>query len=167
MIVKKLESMRDVYVVQESYHKDERGYTFTIQSEDYGLPCRFVLTKAITGRRGATRGFHGDWTTWKLFGVVDGSIDLVLLDVRPGAGGQMKRFRLTKKNRLQVLVPPGVANAHQGNSRYALVYHWSEPYNIGGQFSIHPAAWDWKHKPILSDRDKNAPTLESYLNAQN
>jgi dTDP-4-dehydrorhamnose 3,5-epimerase len=154
----------DVLVLEEDFHKDERGYTFTFYEDSYKLP-NFCLDKAITGKKGSLRGFHGDRDTWKLFTCLSGSISLVALDMRRESKTylQMEQFTLSKKNRISILVPPGVANAHQGNSNYVLVYKWSEPYNISKQFTIRYDIYKWPHKPILSERDKTAPTLKEYL----
>lgn len=164
MIVKKDGLIKDVWVMQESYHRDKRGYTFTTYSDAYNLPCQFVLDKVITGRKGSLRGFHGDNDTWKLFTCLSGSVRLVLLDMRPGDTYQKtEAYELNKKNRVSVLVPPGVFNAHQGNNNYVLHYKWSKPYDISKQDTIKWNVVKWPHKPILSERDEQAKTIKEYV----
>lgn len=158
-------TIEDTQLIEEDFHKDDRGYTFTTYSDEYKLPVDFCLDKIITGKKGSLRGFHGDKDTWKLITCVSGSFQLALLDLRKESKTYLKvgTYKLSKKNRLSLLVPPGVANAHQGLSDYVLVYKWSEPYNISKQFTVRYDHVEWPHKPILSERDRTAPTLKEYL----
>ena len=66
-------------------------------------------------------------------------------------------FRLSEKNRIQILVPPGFGNGHQVLSKTAIFhYKQSTLYDKGSQFTIkyNSTNFDWPIKrPILSKRD--------------
>ena len=144
-----------IQVFNRDYFSDHRGLTYTIWEDN--LPIKFVLDKVIHGDIGHTRGFHGDSKTWKLITCLLGSFDLVLLDPK---SKEMQQFRLSETNGISVLVPPGIANAHQGLEPYIMFYKWSEPYDYSIQFTINPECYKWKYEPILSDRDLNARKLK-------
>jgi dTDP-4-dehydrorhamnose 3,5-epimerase len=153
-----------VQIFEEDFFRDDRGLTYTTYKKEW-CPQEFILDKVIEGPRKALRGFHADKHTWKLFTCLKGKFVLCLVDLRENFG-QKEIFVLSKRNRRSILVPPGVANAHQGLSSYILFYKWDRPYNINEQVTV---AWNdpgvgmkWPYKPILSERDKKGIKLKDF-----
>lgn len=148
--------LSQVKVFYNNSFDDHRGSTYTIW-QNFGMD--FCLDKVISGSIGCTRGFHGDNITWKYITCLHGNMDLVLLDPKTK---ETQSFYLSNKNKICILVPPGIANAHQGLSEYIMFYKWTEPYDQSIQFSINPSFYGWKYEPILSDRDINSISIQDY-----
>lgn len=129
---------------------------------------QFVVDSFSFSRKNTLRGFHGDWKTWKILQCLQGSIQLVIIDMRLDSPtkNQTETFYLNDKNRAQILVPAGCVNAHlclsdtcifgyKLSNQYVkqedqLHVFWNEPvYNI---------YWPIKN-PIISERD-TSPFLE-------
>ena len=145
--------------------EDYRGYYIETYNEaEYrsaGIDVAFVQDDISVSRRHVIRGLHGDDGTWKLISCLMGEIYLVVLDCRPNSArkGLWSAFTISDRNRMQVLVPPGVANGHLILSERAIFhYKQSAYYNPNGQFTVK---WNdprygnrWPvATPILSPRD--------------
>lgn len=146
--------------------EDFRGYYVeTYNEEEYraaGISVHFVQDDISVSRQGVLRGLHGDAKTWKLISCLMGEIYLAVLDCREDSPtkGRWQGFTISDRNRLQVLVPPGVANGHTILSDRAIFhYKQSEYYNPETQFTIkwndpaHGIWWPIRH-PIMSARDR-------------
>ena len=146
--------------------EDHRGYYVeTFNQRDYeavGVTAAFVQDDISVSRKGVLRGLHGDQKTWKLVSCLMGEIYLAVLDCRNGSAtkGAWQAFTITDRNRLQVLVPPGVANGHLVLSDRAMFhYKQSEYYDPGSQFTVRwndPSHGIWwpAETPMLSHRDR-------------
>tara|TARA_R110000851_G_scaffold333524_1_gene514402 strand:- start:15730 stop:16284 length:555 start_codon:yes stop_codon:yes gene_type:complete len=129
--------------------KDQPAKTFKIDS--YSI-----------SRKNVIRGLHGDTKTWKLVQCLQGSIYLVVVDLRKNSSTYKKKniFYINDKNKSQVLIPPNCVNGHLCLSDTCLFsYKLTEDYvSIDEQISVK---WDdkefdifWPIKtPILSQRD--------------
>ncbi|MGE4278717.1 MAG: dTDP-4-dehydrorhamnose 3,5-epimerase [Magnetospirillum sp.] len=155
-----------VLTVTPEIFEDYRGYYVeTYNQDDYqaaGITVHFVQDDVSVSRHGVLRGLHGDAKTWKLISCLHGEIYLAVLDCRDGSAtkGRWQGFTISDRNRLQVLVPPGVANGHAVLSDRAIFhYKQSEYYDPAGQFTVKwndPAYGVWWpiSNPILSQRDR-------------
>lgn len=156
----------NVLVVQPEAFRDARGENFELyNAERYkrgGVNIDFVQDNVSVSKKNVLRGIHGDKKTYKLVTCLHGEIYFVVVncDERSKQFGAWESFRLSGKNRLQVLVPPKFGNAHLVVSDTAVFYYkWSEYFKPYGQFSYR---WDdprfnikWPiKKPILSVRDR-------------
>ncbi|CDL01392.1 dTDP-4-dehydrorhamnose 3,5-epimerase [Magnetospirillum gryphiswaldense MSR-1 v2] len=165
MIVDKSE-IDGVLTVTPGIFEDYRGYYVeTYNQHDYqaaGIAVPFVQDDISVSRRGVLRGLHGDAKTWKLISCLSGEIYLAVLDCRDCSPtkGAWQGFTISDRNRMQVLVPPGVANGHAILSERAIFhYKQSEYYDPGSQFTVKwndPAHGIWwpLSDPILSQRDR-------------
>ena len=162
--------------IEPSVFRDERGgfveiwnagdYAFT--RED-GSPIAFVEDDFSVSRRHVLRGLHGDDRTWKLVQCVQGSVHLVVADLRRDSEAYLhwEQFELSAAGPLQVLIPAGCATGLVAlEDPSALLYKQSERYRgAEGQFTVRwndPALGiEWPvQEPVLSDRDAQAPDLE-------
>ena len=152
------------YIVPDIF-EDYRGYYVETYNEaeyrNLGVNVAFVQDDVSVSRRHVLRGLHGDRETWKLISCLMGEIYLVVLDCRPDSAqrGRWIAFTISDRNRMQVLVPPGVANGHLILSERAIFhYKQSAYYNRDGQFTVfwndplYKISWPIS-APILSRRD--------------
>ncbi|WP_424984246.1 dTDP-4-dehydrorhamnose 3,5-epimerase family protein [Maritalea sp. S77] len=165
-------------IFRPSKFEEERGNIWTsyLATEiDNHLPSNltFLHDKFSTSNFNVLRGIHGDEKTWKLATCVFGEILQVLVDLRQDSAsfGKWEKIEIDRKSPASVLIPPGVGNAYYVKSENA-VYHYKLAYDgayldAQDQFSV---AWDdasigidWGPiSPILSNRDKNAPSFKKY-----
>lgn len=152
---------------------DERGYFFEAFRESRyaaaGIPLRFVQDNVSFSKVNVLRGLHYQHPhgQGKLISVLDGEIYDVSVDLRRDAKtfGRWQGFHLSRKNRLQVFLPAGLAHGFCVLSDAALVlykcteaYHpedergvlWNDP-DIGIEWPIS--------SPVISARDAAFPRL--------
>jgi len=157
--------------------RDDRGeFLETWNAEAYafaredGTPIAFVEDDLSQSRAGVLRGLHGDDRTWKLIQCVQGSLHVVVADLRAGSPGyrRWEAFGLSATNRVQLLVPAGCATGLLAlEDPSTLAYKQSERYQgATGQFTVRwddPAlAIEWPaDDPILSARDAGVPDLDA------
>jgi dTDP-4-dehydrorhamnose 3,5-epimerase len=130
----------------------------------YGLPkTKFVVDSFSFSRKDVIRGFHGDWKTWKILQCLQGTIQLVVIDLRKGSKTQHNTevFQLNDKNRKQVVVPAGCVNAHLCISDTCIFsYKLSNNYvkqedqlHVHWNDSKYEIYWPLSGSPITSVRD--------------
>ncbi len=159
---------------------DERGFFMEVFREDQfaelGLPTRFVQDNHSRSKKGVLRGLHFQWDPpmGKLMRVTYGSAFLVAVDVRHGSPtlGQWFGMEVSADNKRQIWAPAGFARGFYVLSDYAeLQYKCTGIYNNGGEGGIRwndpglKIAWPIEPgtEPVLSEKDKKAPTLEEWL----
>lgn len=161
-------------LIRRSVFADHRGLFMSTYVEgdlDSLLPTgtRFLEDDISLSRRGVLRGMHGDEHTWKLVSCLFGEVFFVVVDLRSSSRTLKAMFtkKFTAEDGLQVLVPPGCVNGHQCLSEVSLfAYKQSSPYEgsekqLSVRWNDPSLAIPWPlRNPILSDRDRLAPTLE-------
>jgi len=164
-------------VVKPGIFNDERGFfseTFRAdQFKELGLPTDFVQDNHSGSVRNTIRGLHFQWSPQigKLMRVSQGDAYLVAVDIRKGSPtlGQWYGTEVSKENRLQVWAPAGFARGFCVLSDYAEIqYKCTGTYNgrteSGILWNDPKVGVEWPVKnPILSEKDKNAQTLEEWL----
>lgn len=158
--------LEGVLLIKPDIFEDFRGsYTETYNEELYkknGITVHFVADDYSVSKKNVLRGLHGDNKTWKLIDCRLGEFYFVVLNAVEGSPqyGQWESFKLSDKNRWQVLVPPNFANGHLAlTDKIIFNYKQSEYYDPKGQFSIRYDDPRFKVEwpvtdPILSERDK-------------
>ena len=170
-------NLGSVVVLVPEVFKDERGFfmeTFrSDQFKAFGLPERFEQDNHSGSMRGVLRGLHFqfDPPMGKLMRATQGSVFLVAVDIRKGSPtlGQWFGTEVSAENRRQMWAPAGFARGFCILSDYAEVqYKCDALYNKQADFGI---CWDdpavgikWPlENPTISERDRNAPTLQEWL----
>jgi dTDP-4-dehydrorhamnose 3,5-epimerase len=173
----KLEGVR---VVEPTVHRDARGfflesYAFkTLQA--FGIDTQFVQDNHSRSVQNTLRGLHYQVSPGqaKLVRVLVGEIFDVAVDLRPDSPtfGQWVGQTLSAENFLQMYIPIGFAHGFCVLSPYAdVAYKASAYYDPQAERGL---AWDdpaigiaWPiGDPILSERDRRHPTLDT-LQAEN
>ena len=167
----------DVKIIIPQVFEDQRGFfTETFRSDQFaelGLPTNFVQDNHSRSAKGVLRGLHFQWEPpmGKLMRVTLGSAYLVAVDIRKGSPTLGKWFgiEVSALNKLQVWAPAGFARGFCVLSDFAEIqYKCTGLYNQSAESGI---LWndpkigiEWPIKdPILSEKDKNAKTLNAWL----
>jgi dTDP-4-dehydrorhamnose 3,5-epimerase len=158
--------------------RDERGFFLESYHRqrfaEHGLELDFVQDNHSRSLRQVLRGFHYQDMTApmaKLVRCTAGSILDVAVDLRVGSPtfGRWVATELSADNIRQILVPVGFGHAFVTLSDAAEVqYKCTGFYTPAAEGSV---AWndpdigvEWPFPdPLLSDRDRRAPSLRSYL----
>jgi len=145
---------------------ENRGSLYTIyDSRDFEV--NFVQDKIAKSYQGVIRGFHGDDVTWKLITCLYGRLKLITYDVDTDV---KEEYILDgdDKESVSILVPPRVLNGHQCLSSHCIFhYKWSHYYTgPENQWSVNyndsdiNPQWNSDFPSIISDRDKDSPSLK-------
>jgi len=165
----------EVLLIKPRIFSDNRGHFF----ESYhvgrylenGIPARFVQDNISRSKHNVVRGLHYQIgrPQGKLVMVVEGRIFDVAVDIRRGSPtfGRWVGVELSSENCLQIYIPEGFAHGFCTLSETAAVfYKCTEYYAPAEERTIRwddPAlsiAWPVS-EPILSEKDRGAPTLSS------
>lgn len=160
-------------LVEPDVHGDDRGFfTETWQQQRYaeaGIEGPFVQDNLSRSRRNTLRGLHFQEPNpqGKLVSVLAGSVFDVAVDVRRGSPtfGRWAGVTLSAENRHQLWVPPGFAHGFCVTSESADFFYkcttpWSPEDERIVRFDSPEIGIDWPcDTPILSERDRDAPTL--------
>ena len=167
-----------VAVISSDFFQDDRGFFLeefrADQFKEFGLPHIFVQENHSGSVKNVLRGLHFQWEPpmGKLMRVLSGTAFLVAVDIRKNSPARGHWFGLTAaaEERKQLWAPAGFARGFCVLSDYAEIqYLCTGIYNKMGESGI---LWndpeigiDWPVKdPLLSDKDKNAQTLNDWFN---
>ncbi len=167
----------EVKVIQPTLFNDERGYFSVSYREDefesLGLPTQFVQDNHSRSAKGVVRGLHFqlDPPMGKLMRVTRGMACLVSVDIRPESPTFLKWHGViaSEWNCLQVWAPAYFARGFYAMEDGTEVqYKCTEMQNPASDCAIlwndPDIAVNWQvENPILSERDKNAPTVKEWL----
>jgi len=172
------EFLNGLKVIVPEVFEDERGFfmeTFRAdQFGELGLPENFVQDNHSKSSRNVLRGLHFQWepAMGKLMRVTLGSAFLVAVDIRKNSPsiGQWFGIEISAQNKKMIWAPAGFARGFAVLSEFAEIQYkctgiynnkaesgilWNDP-EIGIQWPIQD--------PILSNKDKMAQSLNSWLN---
>jgi dTDP-4-dehydrorhamnose 3,5-epimerase len=163
----------EVLVIEPEMFRDSRGFFFESYNEEKyrpGIAATFVQDNHSGSRYGTVRGLHAQLRNpqGKLVRVLAGEIWDVAVDIRPLSATyrQWVGVVLSAMNRKQIWVPPGFAHGFCALSEFAEVeYKVTAPRDAESELTIawnDPAlaiAWPLEGSPVLSDKDRDAPTL--------
>jgi dTDP-4-dehydrorhamnose 3,5-epimerase len=162
-----------VIIIDPQVYRDERGFFLeTYQESKYrngGIKEAFVQDNHSKSTKGTLRGLHAQnpHPQGKLVRVVAGEVFDVVVDARKGSPAYGKYFatHLSAENFRQLYIPPGLLHGFLVTSEVAeFEYKCTDAYDPGAELSV---AWNdpdigitWPiEKPILSEKDANAPRL--------
>ncbi|SHM58966.1 dTDP-4-dehydrorhamnose 3,5-epimerase [Gracilibacillus kekensis] len=166
-----------VYLIEPKVFGDHRGWFMEsfkkANFEEAGLDIQFIQDNhSFSATKGTLRGLHyqsNPKAQTKLVRCTKGAIFDVAIDIRKDSENYGKWYgvELTEENKKQLLVPKGFAHAFMTLTENVEVeYKVDEVYspeNDRGILWNDPdigIEWPLDVEPILSDKDKNAPTLK-------
>lgn len=161
----------------ESFSDSRGSFSMVFQEsrlkKRFGNLPGFTQMNLIHAKRNSLRGFHGaleEMNHWKLFTCLSGVVKEGFLDIRIGSStfGEVRTLQLEANVPQLVVIPPGFAHAIQSMSdETILVYATNIEYEEQAEIEIQPldGNWGqlWTENSIVSDRDKNAPTLQELV----
>lgn len=172
----------EIIVVVPEVFEDERGWFMeTFRADKFkalGLPHEFVQDNHSQSKKGVLRGLHFQWDPpmSKLMRVSLGSAFVVAVDIRRGSPTLGKWFGLevSAENRKEVWAPAGFARGFCALSQIVeLQYRCTAHHNSQAESAINindpeiGIRWPSMDEYLLSDKDRNAQTLEQWLKSPN
>ena len=168
-------------VIEPTYYADSRGYFFeSFNKQEYeavGINVNFVQDNESKSSKNVVRGLHFQIINpqSKLVRVIKGEVYDVAVDLRPNSQtyGKWYGVLLSGKNKKQFFIPKGFAHGFsvlEDDTIFA--YKCDDYYTPSGERGI---LWndselniDWVkyiniENIILSEKDKNRPTLKQYI----
>jgi dTDP-4-dehydrorhamnose 3,5-epimerase len=169
-------SVPDAYEFLPRAFSDDRGlFVAPFQEEAFqeavGHPLRLGQSNHSVSRRGTIRGIHFADTPpgqAKYVYCPRGSLLDIVVDLRVGSPtfGTWDAVRLDTREYRAVYLAEGLGHGFVAlEDDTVIAYLCSEPYNPSGEHGITPLdpaldlPWPADLEPILSDKDRDAPTL--------
>ena len=167
--------IKDLYIIEPKVYGDNRGYFMETYKEtdfkDAGLNYTFVQDNQSSSKKGVLRGLHFQkkFPQAKLVRVISGEVFDVAVDLRENSltYGKWVDVFLSSENKKQFLIPRGFAHGFLVVSDYAEfvykcddVYHPEDEGGIIWNDTDINIKWPEIENVILSDKDKNHPTLK-------
>ena len=174
-------SIPGVFLLESPVHGDDRGYFrewFKLGDfESAGVDFHAHQANLSMSSRNVVRGLHYSMAPEgqaKVVTCVYGELDDVIVDIRVGSPkfGEVEVVHLAQNQGRSVLLPAGVAHGFCVTSgQAALTYLLSSPFNAPLELEINPfdpeigVPWTIDGEPIVSDKDRDAPSLRARLAA--
>lgn len=179
--MKKIETkIPGVVVIEPDVHGDHRGYFMETYSTSnfhaLGIDNVFVQDNmSFTAKKGTLRGLHfqnDPMAQAKLVSCTKGTVIDVAVDIRKGSPTykQWVAVELSAENKKMFFIPRGFAHGFltltdDVEFRYKVDNLYSKEHDRGIRYDDPSVNVDWGGllngiEPILSDKDKNGPTLD-------
>jgi len=171
------------WLVKSEIHHDARGVFREAFRKDLfqnvsGLDFNVMQVNASLSSKGVLRGIHYSISTLgqaKWVSCLKGEICDYIVDLRPKSPtfGQWKSITLSEANGLSLIIPTGIGHAFETKSEDSIVsYSLTSAYDPKTEMTISPLDPTIKIKwlnlnPVISDRDRLAPTLEKQISLGN
>ena len=173
-MVKKNNLNLELKTLESFQFKDYRGEFTKIFSNgifQYGFNKVDEFYYSISNKD-VIRGMHFQlppFENYKLVHVIRGSIEDVVLDLRKESQTylQTSKIELNEKNKLAIIIPPGIAHGFKALEDNTTVVYlssqvFSNSHDSGIKYNSFNYNWGIKH-PIVSGKDKKLLTLNEFL----
>ncbi|MBR4800622.1 MAG: dTDP-4-dehydrorhamnose 3,5-epimerase [Clostridia bacterium] len=167
--------LEGVLILEPSVFGDNRGWFFESYNEQTYRQCGIDVTfvqdnHSYSAMKGTVRGIHfqkNPMSQAKLVRCTDGTIKDVIVDLRKNSPTYKKwiAVELSKENKRQVFIPHGfghgfVTLTDNCELQYKVDKYYSKECDRSILWNDKEIGVDWGvGAPILSDKDKNAPSL--------
>ncbi len=160
-------------LIQRPTHSDDRGFfrePARIKEIEEAAGTPFVIAQMNHARssKNTLRGIHiAPWN--KLVYVTSGNVKSVVIDFRPNSAtfGKHETFITGEENRASIFIPAGFGNSYlvlsdQADYTYLTDQEWEPDKEIGVIWNDPTLNIDWgfTEAPILSEKDRQNPTLK-------
>ena len=181
MIIEKT-YINGVFVISPDVFTDQRGFFYEFFNRDKffqatGLYPDFIQDNLAKSSKGVLRGLHfqkGKFAQAKLVSVLQGSVQDVVVDLRPGSTTFGKHFSiiLSAENKKQLFIPRGFAHGYLSLADETLFFYkidnvYSKTNEAGIIYNDTDLQINWQlpeSELILSDKDQKLPGFKEYLN---
>ena len=172
-VIKDVDGIKGLCVITPAVHGDSRGYFYESYNQndmkENGIDITFVQDNQSMSVKGVLRGLHfqKNYPQTKLVRVIKGEVFDVAVDLRKDSEtyGRWHGEILSEENKKQFLVPRGFAHGFltltdDVEVQYKADNYYSPEHDGGVRWDDPEIGVEWPIAPlILSDKDKNAPTL--------
>jgi len=166
------------FTLQLTPHEDARGFLVelwnkaSVQGVEEWANFSPVQINFVVSKSGSVRGIHRtkkNSPQRKVLTCIAGRVLDVLVDLRPESSTfrNITRIDLDGANPTLILIPAGVGHGMQslgGDS--SVLYCFDRSYNPADELGINPLdetlGIEWEEPLVLSDKDADAPNLNSY-----
>ena len=173
-----------VFVISPDIYSDNRGFFYEFYNRDKffqatGLQPDFLQDNLAKSSKGVLRGLHfqkGNFAQAKLVSVLRGSVQDVVVDLRPDSSTFGKHFSivLSAENKKQLFIPRGFAHGYLSLTDETLFFYkidnvYSQANEAGIIYNDKDLKIEWQlpdNQLILSDKDQKLPSFKEYLDAQ-
>ena len=168
--------INDLLILKPQVFEDDRGWFMETYSykklKDNDIDINFVQDNhSLSMDKGTLRGLHfqiNPKAQTKLIRCTKGKILDVAVDLRAGSPTYKEwvSIELTAENKKQFLIPKGFAHGFltltdNVEVQYKVDEYYSTEYDRSVLYNDPELGVDWPiDKPILSEKDKNAPLLK-------
>jgi dTDP-4-dehydrorhamnose 3,5-epimerase len=176
MEIRELE-LKGVYLIKPNVFEDDRGHFFESFNQsvfkENGLDLNFVQDNQSLSQKGVLRGLHFQkppYAQGKLIRVIKGRVLDVAVDIRKNSPtyGESIALELSEENKLMFYIPEGFAHGFltlEDNTIFS--YKCTNFFNKASEGSLLWSDVDlninWGNvRPLLSEKDKNAPVFSSF-----
>lgn len=165
-------SISGLFVIERPTYPDERGFfreIFRLDELEQEAGIKFNILQANHARSypNVIRGLHAE--SWnKLVYPIRGKVFSVIADIRPDSPtfAKCETFRIDNNSHKALFIARGLANSVCVDGKEIADYLYLVDAYYGGK-DTRAVAWDdpdlaidWPIKnPLISDRDRNNPTL--------
>lgn len=170
----------EVMIIELDYFGDHRGWFVETYSEpkykELGITNHFVQDNhSLSAKKGTLRGLHfqnNPMAQAKLVRCTKGAVMDVAVDIRKGSPTYLQwvSVELSADNRKQLYIPRGFAHGFvtltdDVEFEYKVDNIYSKEHDRGIRYDDPSIGVDWGGllggmEPILSEKDKNAPSLK-------
>lgn len=171
--------IQDLLIIKPRVFEDDRGYFFESYNRQnflaQGIEATFVQDNESRSMKGVLRGLHFQkppFSQGKLVRVMRGSVLDVAVDLRSKSStyGKWASIVLTDRNKWMYWIPEGFAHGFLTlEDNTVFFYKCTNVYNRDSEGSIRwddptlSIDWGKVEKPILSDKDINAPLFSDFV----
>lgn len=169
--------INNIIIIEPKIYRDDRGWFAETYSdkifEQHGLTFNFVQDNhSMSLKKGTLRGLHYQESPkmqTKLVRCTKGRILDIAVDLRKSSSTYCKWIgvELSEENKKQLLIPKGFAHGfltlcENSEVQYKVDEYYSPEYDRNIRFDDPDININWgsDKKPILSEKDKNAPYLK-------
>jgi len=168
----------DVYIIENFHMADLRGEFVKFYHEEFfkshNLCTSFKENYYTVSQKNVIRGMHFQLPPFdhnKLVHVISGAITDVILDLRKHSPTYKQYFEITLNaaEHRSLYIPKGFAHGYKSlEDNTIVVYSVSSVHAPDSDRGIHynTFGYHWNiDLPILSNKDKNLPSLENFMNS--
>ena len=165
----------DLIIVELEVFEDDRGYLVETYAQDWffkELSFKSILDLEVKSKKNVLRGLHYQeepYAQAKIIKIIEGSVLDVVVDLRKNSRTFGKSFstELSSDTQKLIYIPRGFAHGYCVLSDVAVMTYkldniFCKEYARGIAYNDKTLDIDWtiNGNPILSEQDKNFPTLE-------
>ena len=159
-----------VHLVKLKRYEDARGFFFeACRASWIGAEHRWVQSNISRSSAGVVRGLHFHHKQTDYWVVVEGHLQVALVDVRKGSSTHRAAIclDLDSADPHALVIPPGVLHGYRAIIDTTMMYLLDHEYDATDEHAVRwndsalglPKSWYQMPPPILSARDAAAPPL--------